>query len=561
MFGVWSIRKDSRLTAALGKHFASQASGSFFCTVGENQKFPGDCLNEENERYIIRCEGCILNSTALAEQYGSLFGAIAALHEQGGAEKLCRTLRGAYAVAVFDKLTGALTVTNDLLSKLQLYYYSAGDLLCWSTSFLEVCNFAKELGCDLTADDIAVAMMLHYRYMFEDYTYAREIRYLKAFRYLAAENGQVSAADLPVPPTEQPVSETEACARLDELFMEATRLQYAKNEENGYSQVTSLSGGMDSKAVFLCGLRAGYSIDRAFTYAEPGSLDETIPQTIAADYGIPHIFHSIARGNFIKNREEMIRGGEGHIYYAGTTGLCGTAVSMRTDDVGIVHAGIGGGEIMGDVNAVLPDENAHRERIKAFVSSLRLSEEDASRLLGELNSRYDSYNAFINISDLRQCVNMIRTSQPWFIPFSPFLDEDFFCYAMGIPAAMKANRALYCKWCTEYMSNPYVSTSDFVTSREVSQRGVKLRRLWHRVTRRLNAMTGKRSRRDMNPFTYWEKINPDLRTAMDDMLAGDLAAIGSRHSAAVSSLEQRYSSGGIIDRLCVLTITWVLARM
>ena len=561
MFGVWFAENDGR-AEALGAELSAGANGGFFCTIADEQKFPDDCLCEENERYIVRCEGCILNSVSLAaEQGGSLFAAVIRLYESGGAELLCRTLKGAYALAIFDRHTGRLTVTNDLLSKRQVFYYDGGDMLCWSTSFFEVCNAVKKLGCTLTADPVSVSMMLHYRYMLEDYTYAREISYLKAFRYLTALEGKTCVTDLPVPPTEQPVSKEEACARLDELFMNATRLQYAKNAQYGYAQIASLSGGMDSKAVFLCGMRAGYAADRAFTYAEPGSLDETIPQAIAADYGIPHIFHSIARGNFIKNREEMISGGEGFAYYAGTTGLCGTAASMRTDDAGIIHAGIGGGEIMGDVNVVLSGKEAHRQRFDTFVASLELDSENAGALTAKLTARYDSWNAFININDLRQCVNLIRTSQRWFVPFSPFLDEEFFCYAMGIPVAMRAGRSLYCEWCTEYMSNPYVSTSDFITSREVRQRGVKLRRLWHRVTRRLSTMTGKRSRRDMNPFNYWDKTNPELRTAMDDMLAGDLAAIGSRHSHVISGLEQRYSSGGIIDRLCVLTVTWALARM
>lgn len=522
------------------------------------QKFAEDCFMYENDKYKIWCEGCVLNSAAL-KSGGSLGSRIAEIYEKDP-KSIATTLKGAYIVAVLEKRDGSVFVTNDLFSKKQLFYHFGDAGFLFSDSFFELCGRLKKRGVALTVDNAAISMIFAYRYMFEDYTYAREIRYLNGFHSLSYRRGALELVELPKPETEISISPDEACAQADRLFIDACRLQFAKNESAGYKQICSLSGGMDSKAVFLSGIRAGYGIDRCFTYAESGSLDESIPIKIASDYGVVHLFRAIDGGSFLLDRENMIAGSEGHIYYAGTTGLYGAISSMRTDDVGIIHAGIGGGEIMGDVNAIIAD-GENDARFERFVKGLKLSGEESEKLFDRIKSEYINYNQFCNLSDFRQCINFARTIQGHCYAFSPFLDEDFFCFMASVPASMKLERALYRRWCTEYMSNPYVSTSKFVTSKEKSNAGVGVRRFCDKVSKRLSIMAGRKSKLDMNPFDYWFRNNPKLKPAFDNMLKSDLSSLGMLDAELIDRLKSFYDRDDVIAKTNVLTVTWALAKM
>ncbi|NCB05386.1 MAG: hypothetical protein EOM69_07680, partial [Clostridia bacterium] len=303
------------------------------------QKFPQDMADYEDDSFRLVCEGYQLG------RKGELVPAILQAYGRDP-QSLPRLFRGAFAFALYDMQQGRLTVVNDLLSKKPIFYFSSAERLIFSTSFLELADELKAREIPLTPDELGLAMMTRHGVFFDDVTYVREISYLKPYGWLQGTRA-LETRFLPVP-ERKPVSGMDALLKeMDARFGRAVRLEYLLNADENYPQYATLSAGMDSKSVFLYAYQQGFQNDVCFTYAQSGSMDMAVPQQIAADYGCKHFFFSLDNGDVIKERERIIPLNEAQMEYCGTTGVQSFLSFMDTSKAGVVHTGLGGGEIMG----------------------------------------------------------------------------------------------------------------------------------------------------------------------------------------------------------------------
>lgn len=536
-------------------------------------KFKDDTISFESEEYIIRSYGYFLNKSECFERFScqALSDLIIKMVEQK--VQLPRVLHGAYLIVVYNKKSDQLLIYNDLLSKHSLFYYydTTSNCLIASDSFLGTLKTVKENNLSFTIDNLGVKMMLWHRMFYDNLTYIREIKFLRPFEYMVVDNGKMTLKAIPYPQMID-VSMEEAASEIHKLFTKAVREQYQKNEENNYPQVTTLSGGMDSRSTFLYGLANGYTDQKCYCVGESTSADFACAQPLAIKYDCDFYFHPIDRGNGMLKREEICRANEGQICYFAISYI-EIFNFYKTDQWGIVHTGLGGGEIMGDMR--IAEHPSRKEKFieflkyrlgkgkkdrswGSFVNSLHCTEEDKKRIEA-FKTYYSDFNAFQSLNDMRRCLNLQKVAASFGIDYvSPYLNEDFFCYMLQIPYALTKDRKLYIYWQKKYNPGQFETPSTFrMGCRPGNKVGYFAKRFYKYVVNRM----GRKTEYDMIPIELWMKVNPKIKQAQDTWYETDMKKLEHRLDPSLSQLLKDVWSKGTAPQQNILTATWTLCRI
>lgn len=539
-------------------------------------KFTEDAISfESNDFYItVPKGGYFLNVKECLERFScnGMTDLIKKVYSLG--IPLSQVLNGAYVISIFDKKLNRLCVYNDLLSKRSLYYYYDNNSkhLLFSDSFFNTLQMVIEHKLPYTIDELGVKMMLWHRMFYDNLTYIREIKFLRPFEYLSVEDGCLKVESIKRPEMID-VSLDEAASHIHKLFDKAVKLQYEKNEINGYPQVTTLSGGMDSRSTFLYGIANGYNNQTCYCYGESTSVDFEYAKQLAIKNHCNFFFHAIDNGDFLCMRDELCEANEGQMVYSGPTGTYDSLNFYNTDKVGIIHTGLGGGEIMGDMRvAENPDKlEGFIESLKyrfgkgkkdrswdSFIRSLRCNDEDLKRI-EEFKTYYRDFNEFQSLNDVRRCLNAQKNAQSFGVEYvSPFLYEEFFCYMLRIPYSLTKGRKLYVYWQKKYNSKQFETPSTFMLGCKPGNIiGYYIKLVWQRLMNKY----GKKTNLDMNPYEYWLSHNPKISSALAEMFEKDMGIIKNQIEPEINSLLQNAWDMKMIPHQNILTASWALTKI
>jgi asparagine synthase (glutamine-hydrolysing) len=357
------------------------------------------------------------------------------------------------------------------------------------------------------------------------------------------------------------------------LFNHAVQLQYKKNQENGFPQVATLSGGMDSRSTFLYGLANGYVHQTGYCYGESTSVDYDYAKQLAVKNHCEFFFHSIDNGDLLFERDLICEANEGQMVYSGPSGTYDSLKFYDTSKFGIIHTGLGGGEIMGDMRV---EEHPGRvekfvESLKyrfgkgkkdrswdSFISSLHCNEDDLKRI-EEFKTYYNDFNDFQSLNDIRRCLNSQKIALSFGVEYvSPFLYEDFFCYMLRIPYNLTKGRKLYLYWQKKYNPKQFETPSTHMLGcRPGNVAGYYTKLIWQRLKNRL----GKKSKLDMNPYEYWIAHNPEIPKSQESMFKHDMATIENKVPSELINMLSEVWSSNMSHKSNILTATWALRKI
>ena len=470
-----------------------------------NDKFPQEKVCFENEDYLIHFDGILLNGAALKETLRCSCNReiLLTLWKEYGPQLPLHT-KGVYSLLLWDKQAGQVLITNDLLSKRPLYYHMAEDALFYSASYYDLLDNLAAEGCTPALCMDALTDMLNTGFLSESKTYLEGVVFLNAFESLLVDL-QTQRTELVRQPMKAlviPDSEEAVLDRFDELFSDAVRLQFAKNAEYGYSQCTTLSGGMDSRACLLKAVNLGFDRDiLCFNYAQSGSLDFSISQEIAANLGLDYVHYPMDAAVFIGRLQEAMDSNECMQSGIGATGARSMANILSTSRFGLISIGICGGELMGDL--------IQRERRNEPTNKyLRYAKRAVNKFKEQLHPELPPAGDFT--FDLKEYLNHLRASKNFVSMFldkceciSPFMDEDVAMFVLQLDPRLLYNRRMYRKWMIKYLPNSYIITSSCARI-DSSLPAELLAKLRYRVLSKRNGV----SRWNMNPIDHWFEFYP-----------------------------------------------------
>ena len=536
-------------------------------------KFKDDQISFESDEYVIKTCGYFLNMDECLSRYSckTPVELIVKLVETGN--QLPRILHGAYIVVLFIKKSNQLYIFNDLLSKHSIFYYydeSAGNLLV-SDSFFDTLQMVRKKDLPFTIDTLGVKMMLWHRMFYDNITYIREIKFLRPFEYAVVSNDKMSLETIPYPKMID-VSMEEAADEIHKLFTKAVQEQYQKNEKNNYPQVTTLSGGMDSRSTFLYGLSNGYANQMCYCVGESTSADFACAQPLAIKHDCNFYFHPIDRGNGMLKRDEICSSNEGQMCYFGVSYI-DIFHFYNTEQWGIIHTGLGGGEIMGDMRIAENPSKKEKfiESLKyrlgkgkkdrswgSFINSLHCTVEDKQRIEA-FKPYYNDFNAFQSLNDMRRCLNVQKVAASFGVEYvSPYLNEDFFYYMLQIPYTLTKDRKLYIYWQKKYNPGQFETPSTFqLGCRPGNRVGYYAKRFYKYVVNKMGRKTGY----DMIPIELWMKVNPKIKQAQDAWYETDMKKLEHRLDPSLIQLLTDVWYKGTAPQQNLLTATWTLSRI
>lgn len=482
--------------------------------ANRNPKFAAEKVCAENERYLIHFDGILLNhAKPLCETVR--FDLLAELYEKHGADLLAH-LKGQFDLVLWDKQGQKVLVTNDLLSRRPLYYCMQESRLFYAASYTDLLNVLSAEKQVPVVDEKAVERMALNGALGGAQTYLKGVCYLEAYQALLFDLKTGKTEVVPVQPKAAPSADSleEAAAIFDRLFTAAVKAQFNKNIEYGYDQRISFSGGMDSRACLLKAADCGYNSDiTCVTYSQAGSIDYTVSQQIAFDHHLDYLFYPMDAAVFMDRLDDALECNECQQSSIGSTGARTMAKLLDQTRSGIMHAGLCGGELMGDLITAQGGG-----RLKGILRRLGLTGTEGMTF---------SLNRQDYLDNLRACQNFSQMFLSDCETVSPFMDEDVVQFVSGLKPELLYRRSLYREWMKKYIPNSYPTTY-FCGPVDISPVKEVLAKAADVLVRKLAGA----SKRDMNPIEMWVQNNPLLAQRLEKEYQTGMEML---HKAGISS--------------------------
>jgi asparagine synthase (glutamine-hydrolysing) len=239
--------------------------------------FNGEIYNHESLRTELIGRGHRFTSRSDTE-------CLAHLYEEYG-DELVTHLRGMFAFAIWDERRSRLLLARDRVGKKPLYWRSTGDGLAFAS---ELKALLEDPTFDRSVDQVALHHYLTYQYVPAPWSIYAGTQKLPPGHVLTWQNGATTIRRYwRVDFTPQPVASTdEACERLRELLLEATRIRMVSERPLG----AFLSGGVDSSAVVAAMARQSTEPVKTFSigFDESRYDERQYARAVAARYGTDH---------------------------------------------------------------------------------------------------------------------------------------------------------------------------------------------------------------------------------------------------------------------------------
>lgn len=504
-----------------------------------NDKFIGERVNTENDKYSIQFDGILLNYNKPQNQE-ERFKCISDLYELHGPD-IVNYLKGAFNLVIYDKEKQSILIANDALANRPFYYYAYGDIIIYAASYYDMLSLLhdKEIK-NLTYNVTAIESMICKGMLQGKETYLNEVEYLGAFEYMIVDLKQNEHMVISYYPQEEQraYSENDAVMRFEALFSLAVESEFRKNKEYGYNNLVTLSGGMDSRSTILEAFKKGYGKDNilSFNYSQEQSLDHRVSKEIACDLSIDYIHYPMDAACFIKKIDNVMDCNECQQSCIGSTGARTLSTIVDLKSYGIIHTGLCGGELLGDL---LEQKSPKKNKKMPTIVRLGLIK---AELCNNINEYFDN---------VRGCYNFARMFDRNCEILSPFLDKDLVTFVLSLDPKLLFRRKLYRTWMRKYLPNNY-ETTFFCGPIDISPIKEYIKKGYLYIIKKVRKR--KTTIREMNPIDYWVNTHSEIQSFLLEKYEKGIENIKSIENKKISNdIINGWNTGGWIKRFYVLT--------
>ena len=224
------------------------------------------------------------------------------LYEEQG-ERCVETLRGMFAIAIWDAAQRRLVLARDRVGMKPLYYAQRGASLLFAS---ELRGLLKHPAISRTLDLAALDEYLLHEYVPAPHSIIEGVRKLPPGHRLIADSQETRVEPYWQWPTDHGggVTQAEATAQFRKRLTESVRLHLQSDVPVG----VLLSGGLDSSALLAISAKELGQALPAFTvgFDEP-SFDETRPaQEVASALGVPHHVERLGAQRALEVLEQVV---------------------------------------------------------------------------------------------------------------------------------------------------------------------------------------------------------------------------------------------------------------
>lgn len=534
---------------------------NIWCGVNTLDKFLDDKTYFEDQDIIVLIEGVVFNKRTLIANLntGSWNECLKCMYNQYG-EAFYSNFRGSFSGFLFDKKQQKLIVWTNHCGDNVVFYYIDDNNFIFGTQVNYIIDTLKKNNISTSLNEKSVLDMLVYGFMEDNNTYAKEIKRLLPGQYFTLELNDYSNRKWSVntyytvgmyPTDVKKWTEKQIIDKLDELFCDAVKLEYDKDVEYGYAHLTDLSGGLDSRMNTIVANELRYNNITNVSYSMAGYLDETIPQKIAADLKIPHLFLSLDDAGFMLDIDTNISMNYGLAMYSFITGGGNLLKRLNNSMYGLEHTGQLGDVIVGSY--------IHNKNENAIIQRAGYTSNRYLQILNgfKINHYENKEQYMIMVRGMLGILNSHLIRRNYIEVASPFLDVDFMEFCMSIPVEYRIDHKLYFTW----INQKHPSAQKYKWEKTGLKPGtsllaVKTRKFCKRcIMFCIHRTFLKRivKEKHMNPMGMWYEKRSDIRNYWDNYFAENIenAVLDEK---ITSILKEQYYSGNVYEKMQVLTV-------
>lgn len=313
-----------------------------------SEQFLPDKYWIDTDEFIFVTEGLITNIDDLlhihkADDIPSL---ISQLYENR--ENFFKVFTGNFVGFFFHKKQQICIAFNNHTATKRLFYFQHSEYLIFSTDLYTLSKTLSTLHINKSLDVEAAYLLLTSSFMQDDYTLIKEVKQIRAGEYAIYKEKKLKLKfyfhlrEI----KETTDSKEKIISKIDTLFKEAVRSEFEFEKRRGYTPVTTLSAGLDSRMVALVANDLGYNNQVIFNFSEPGFVEEVVPKQIAEDYGLKIEQFRLTSGGLLAI-EDVVAVNDGLNVYSGASHAFEAIKALKIDNIGMIHTGIIGDAVLG----------------------------------------------------------------------------------------------------------------------------------------------------------------------------------------------------------------------
>ena len=518
-------------------------------------KFLDDKVFWQNDDVFFVTEGVIFNKQYLVNKYSvKNFTDVLVNMSNEIPEEFFKIFRGSFSGAYYNKVKKEWHIWTNQTGENPVFYYQQNNItiVASAPNYILECLHANNI--HITVDEEAVYSMLTFSYMYDDRTYAREIKRLPPGCYIKVSEDsfiikryydlQWDKYDL------KNLTDSQIIEGIEKCFSKAITREFNKDCEYGYKHLVDLSAGLDSRMVNWVAREQGLEI-LDITYSQNNSNEDIISRQIASSLQNELLFYPLDNHKFLFDIDFLVGLNYGLSLFAAITGGQRVLSNLNMDDYGLEHTGMLGDVVIGSFLS----NNKNKEDIFGRVMySTKLRHKLKLENLFSDNNKIEKQ--MIYIRGLNGAASSIFIRRNYTEVSSPFMDLDVLEYCMSIPIQKRVGHKIYKKWIIEkhYLASEFRWSHDDtkITDGKILS---FIRRAYYHLPKKIARMLGLKkigTQIGMNPFDYWYITDKTLQKYWDDYFARNIKLVTVSESLK-SDISNLYKDGNTIEKCQALT--------
>ncbi|MBM72509.1 MAG: hypothetical protein CL847_06980 [Crocinitomicaceae bacterium] len=449
----------------------------------------------------------------------------------------------------YDPQSRKLALHVDFARQHPVFYYHKSQLFAFANSLEKLCELLKAHDIKIKADEQGASMLLTYSSILGNKTLVKGVRKLMPGYSLFYSDNKVELINRNnLQDLDRHISDkSSAIELLDSTFKSVTNAVATTNADLGADQINLLSGGIDSRMVFMQSVKASNSVSTLCFSAE-GYLDHQISQQISKDYNIDYNFCNLNPGTYMMCTDSMED-------YDGTINFLASAhhrfALNNFNNQGIIASGQLGNEILAEFY------NPNND----FYDTL----ESITTMKGVGGGEKDVWNATPD-STLFKLYNrgFLYTNSAAYSTldgtlYSPFTSKEFVKAALQLHPSLLKDHFIYLEWMKARYPESICYKWERYRVKPVVGMSLKLAKLKMSILTRFIYPLSNFRCDSMSPLQHWYKESKILQQFFSKTFEENIEQLDSVPSLE-SFVKQNYAFMNITNKASVLTLLLALKK-
>lgn len=412
-----------------------------------------DNLKFSNQNVDFLFEGVLVNKKLLLQKFAAKdFQTLIETLYLDKKQNLIKLFEGEFRGYILDKNTDQLYLFTNHTATQRIFYFKNEDYFIADTQLVRLKNNLDKRNIACKPNIAGLYELLTFMVMLHNTTPLENVFKIPDGSYAVYEKGKLgitSYYDLNAVQSYSKNKET-ALKEIHEIFSEAMRLEYEKDDELGGNHFSNLSGGLDCRVSMFYAMQNGFHPDKVFCFSQKNYTDEKISRAMAKDYNIPYEFTNFGNFDLLKNVDRLTQKNEGTCFYMGAIHADYGYSQIDKTNIKLVHTGQIGGAILGSYNKSEKDDKNILRHLPSLSTNARLlAQTEAS--VGGIAYEYRDYPTFmLKNFGFGYSVNGSLILSDFAYQVSGFMHSEFMKLVTSLPAEWKYYSKFYIDWLNAY---------------------------------------------------------------------------------------------------------------